>query len=204
MHGGIIGLTGGMGSGKSTALALFKRKGAFVLDADAIVRDLLDKDRAVARAVRRSFGADVFDAGGRIDRKKLAGKVFTAPDCRKKLEKILHPRVRSTIWSALAKKKGRVAVLDIPLLYESKWDKKMDRVVVVDATLERRLARLKKRGFSAAESRRRIAAQMSLAEKARRADFVIDNNGSVAQTKKQIDEIWTELTGGHDGIAARA
>ncbi len=182
----VYGLTGGIGSGKSTVLALLKKKGAFVQDADAIVRELLDKDRTVRAAVKRTFGT--------VERKELARRVFNSRRERKILERILHPRVRKRMWSALRKKKSGVAVFDIPLLYESKWEKKLDGVIVVNASLKTRLARLKKRGVSNAEARRRIKAQMSLAEKARRADFVIDNNESINKTKIQVNKIWKKLT----------
>jgi dephospho-CoA kinase len=201
----VIGLTGGMGSGKSTVLALFKNKGAVVLDADAIVKDLLSNDRKVGREIRKKFGQEVFDDAGKIDRKALAHAVFPRPRRRKALERILHPRVRAAMWSALRNNRKPIAVLDIPLLYESKWQKKLDGVIVVNADMKTRLARLKKRGFAPAEARRRIKVQMDLAEKARRADFVINNNRSIKETKQQVDEIWNELpkmTRRKHGIAA--
>ena len=193
---GVVGLTGGMGSGKSTVLSLFKKKGALVLDADAIVKDLLGSNRMVIRSVRQKFGPGVFDKSGKVDRKALAHLVFPAPKRRKALERILHPMVRKKIWREVRKPRKTVAILDIPLLYESKWHKKLDAVIVVNATMDKRLARLKKRGFAPSEARKRIKIQMSLAEKARRADYVINNNGSIKQTKKQVDEIWKSLRGG--------
>lgn len=197
----VVGLTGGMGSGKSTVLAYFKMKGAQVLDADQIVHELLKKDHAVLRAIKRTFGADVFDASGLVNRKALAARAFISAAQRRKLEKILHPRVRQRIWNDLKKSKNNVSVVDIPLLYESKWEGELDGVVVVDATLRTRLRRLKKKGFALADAKRRIRQQMDLKTKVKRADFVVKNNGSLAQTKKQVDAIWKKLPtlthGGH-------
>ncbi len=196
----LVGLTGGMGSGKSTVLAMFAQKGAFTLDADAIVRDLL-RDKKILKQIRVAFGSGVFDSSGHLDRKALATVVFASVRKRKRLERLLHPRVRETIWRSIEKKNRGVWVIDIPLLYESKWQRKLDAVIVVDATLASRLRRLKRRGFSPSDSKKRIAAQMSLARKVRLADFVVNNNGSIQQTRKQVDEIWKQIPnmthGGH-------
>jgi dephospho-CoA kinase len=192
--GCVIGLTGGIGSGKSTVLALFKKKGAFTLDSDAIVHRL-QKQKTVLNAIKREFGSGVFAAGGELDRKKLAAVVFSSPARKKKLERMIHPLVRKEIYGRLKRRKGNVTVVDVPLLYESGWKNEFDRVIVVNAALKNRVRRLKQKGFDAADIRRRIKAQWSLAKKARLADFVVDNNGPLARTKKQIDPIWNQITG---------
>lgn len=190
----LIGLTGGFGSGKSTALGFFRKHGALTLDADAVVRELLESDRTLLKKIRGRFGKDVFDAKGRLDRKALAAKVFTNTAARKALERMIHPLVRKTIWTQVGKSRKH-AVLDIPLLYESGWQRKLDAVVVVNAGLATRVKRLRKRGFSPAEAKRRIKAQWPLQKKILMADYVVQNDGSKAATKKQIDTIWKKLTG---------
>ena len=104
--GPVIGLTGGMGSGKSTVLAMFRKKGAFVLDADAIVKELLDKNKSVKDRIKKEFGPETVDAGGNVNKRTLARRVFSSARQRKKLERILHPLVRREIWSALRKHWG--------------------------------------------------------------------------------------------------
>ncbi len=192
----VLGLTGGIGSGKSTVLAMFKDKGAFTLDADRIVHDLLEKNRLVRHAIKQRFGTSVFDAAGVLNKRELASVVFDSKAKRRTLEAILHPRVRAAMWNALVERRGNVAVLDIPLLYESKWQADLDGVIVVDASLKKRVARLVKKGFSVSEAAKRIRAQMNLDEKVRLADFVIDNNGTIINTKTQVNTIWNSLHGG--------
>jgi dephospho-CoA kinase len=189
----VLGLTGGIGSGKSTVLSMFKKKGAFTLDADAIVHQLLSKNKDVLASIKRVFGSDVFSHGHELDRRALADQVFRSSNKRKKLERMLHPRVREKIFSELRCRTSRVAVVDVPLLYESGWHKQFDRVIVVTTGLRRRLKRLRNRGFATADVDRRIKTQWPLEKKVRLADFVVDNNGPRAQTKKQVDQIWEKL-----------
>jgi len=204
-----IALTGGFGSGKTTVAGLFRKKGAVVLDADAIVHDLFAGDRAVRAAIRRTFGDAAFTKAGAIDRVFLAKTIFAAPRRRRTLERIVHPAVRRKIRSGMAKAGKRVVVVDIPLLFESGWKERFDAVVVVTAGMDKRLRRLKARGFTAAEARRRIRAQMPLARKARLADLVIDNGGTIQKTRKQISAVWKKITShrdvvrGTNGLTAR-
>ena len=122
----VVGLTGGIGSGKSTVLQMFKKKGAFVLDADEIVNGLLAHNKKVLASIRKKFGADVFDGVGVLIRRKLGERVFVSPSDRFFLEKLLHPLVRSTMKDALRGKSGRVAICDIPLLFETKAERRCD------------------------------------------------------------------------------
>lgn len=172
---------------------MLRNKGAFTLDADSIVRDL-QRDPTVLALIRKKFGPKVFEDEGALNKRALAGIVFSSPKKLRGLERILHSRVRQKIWRTLGSKKGNVAALDIPLLYESKWQDKLDAVIVVSANMTHRLNRLKKKGFLPADAKRRIKAQMKLSEKIKRADFVVNNNGSVRNTKKQVDEIWKRLS----------
>lgn len=190
----LVGLTGGIGSGKSTVLRMFSRKGAFTLDADAIVRDLLDGNGAVRREIRARFGSGSLDRKGRVDRAALAKTVFDRPSERKALEKILHPRVRTAMRRALLKRRGRIAVLDVPLLFESGWPREFDAVVTVWAPEATRRRRLAKRGMAPRDIAARMTAQWPLRKKAAQSDFVIDNGGSLRDTKKNVNNVWTKLS----------
>ncbi len=188
----VIGLTGGLGSGKSTALTLFKKKGAFVLDADALVHESLKKKK-VLQLIKKKFGPDVLTREGTLNRPKMAEIVFSSASKRRTLEKILHPLVRQNMEGALRQTKAKVAVCDVPLLYERGWYKRFKTVVVVTAPLGLRLKRLEKRGLSQAEAKKRIRAQWPLSKKVKRADFVIHNDSTIKKTKNQIDQIWNIL-----------
>ena len=186
-----MGLTGGLGSGKSTVLEMFRKKGAVVLDADAVVHEAYNKT-AVLGKIKKIFGPDVVK-GYRLDRKKLADIVFSSVGKRKKLEKILHPLVRKKMRAVLSRCRAKVAICDVPLLFETGWDKKFKKIIVVDAPLMVRLRRLKKKGYSAEESSRRIAAQWPIAKKIKRADFVVNNASTIKNTKAQVDLIWENI-----------
>lgn len=186
----LIGLTGGFGSGKSTVLKMFQRLGADVFDADAQVQRLLDT-AAVKKKIRHEFGLEVF-SGAKLDRNKMAEKVFGAPRRLKVLEKILHPLVRRAMRRQAARSRKKVLICDIPLLYEKKWQDKFDGVIVVAASLPTRLRRLRKRGYSKTEALRRIEAQLPLNVKIKKATHVVNNNASLAKTRAAVGEIWKE------------
>lgn len=188
-----MGLTGGFGTGKSTVLEMFRRKGARVMDADAIVHRLFARDARLCRAVIRKFGRGVAGLDAGIDRKALAARVFRSTADRRSLERIVHPRVREEILAGMAKTRRGVVIADIPLLFESGWSGRFDRVVVVRANSRNRVRRLAARGFSARDFQRRARAQWPLSKKVRLADHVVDNNGTRARTRKQIDEIWEKI-----------
>jgi len=192
-----VGLTGGFGTGKSTVLEMFRAKGAHVMDADDIVHQLFSKNAATKQAIIRRFGPESVSAGGVVNRKYLARRIFTNVRDRRALEKILHPTVRRRYMAAMNRLRSGVAVVDIPLLYESGLSERFDVIVVVAAGRKHRIRRLVERGFSAREFQRRARAQWPLARKKRLADIVVNNDGSKARTKKQIDEIWQRLTN-HD------
>lgn len=189
-----IGLTGGIGSGKSTVLSMFRALGADVLDADAIVHRLLACDRSVLIAIRNRFGDGVFRRTGQLDRKVLAARVFRNAADRRFLERLIHPRVRREMDRAARASRKRVVVADVPLLFESGWVRRFDRVVVVAASRPVRLRRLAKKGFLRAEALRRMKAQWPMRRKEQRADFVIDNNGSLRSTRRNVKNVWNEIT----------
>ncbi|MFN0117817.1 MAG: dephospho-CoA kinase [Elusimicrobiota bacterium] len=184
----VIGLTGGIGSGKSTVLKMFNKKKVFTSDSDVIVSGLLE-DTHVLKKIRNKFGSDVF-LNGKLNKSVMAKKVFSSLKMKKTLEKILHPLVKKELFSQLHSHRGDIAILDIPLLYESKWDRYLDKVIVVDSPMVVRIKRLQKRGMAMADIKSRMKAQWPLAQKVKKADFVIRNGGSVRETQNQVSKIW--------------
>lgn len=188
----VVALTGGVGTGKSTVLGMFRKKGAFTLDADRIVHELLDKDPRTRARIKKKLGSSFFK-DSRLDKKKLANRIFSSAKTRQGLERILHPSVEKRMREELSRRSGRVAVCDVPLLFEAGWKNKFDAVVVVQASPAVQRARLKKRGGRAADWRARIAAQWPLSRKVEQANFVIDNNGTQKRTDAQVDLIWKRI-----------
>lgn len=186
-------MTGGVGSGKSTVFRLLLEKGAFGLDADAIVRTLLER-ADIRRRIARHFGPQAFRDDGSIDKPALAHLIFSQPSARRALEGIIHPEVRKIIRRELRARSGTVAVCDIPLLFESGWAPFFDRVAVVTASRAARTRRLKRKGWRPSDIERRMKAQWPLARKAKKADFVINNDGTVGQTRKQVRELWRSIS----------
>lgn len=196
-HPRLIGLTGNIGSGKSTVAQLLAAKGAAVIDADALARQATE-DPAVLAAIAQQLGEDLIREG-KLDRAATAQRVFADPEARERLNGIVHPWVRRAMAARIdallaASTPPPVIVLDIPLLYEGGLERTVDAVIVVNAGLPTRLARLTARGLlSADDVRARDAAQLPLAEKVRRADFVIDNEGDLDALAAQIDRLWPLL-----------
>ncbi|PIQ82161.1 MAG: dephospho-CoA kinase [Candidatus Omnitrophica bacterium CG11_big_fil_rev_8_21_14_0_20_64_10] len=195
----VVGLVGGIGSGKSTVAGMFRALGARVLDADRIARELTRPGTAVSKRIRSAFGPEVFRAGGRIDRARLARAIFSDPKRLKQLNRIVHPAVRREIRSRLNRLSRRdpsgVVVLDVPLLLEAgSKHYRCDRLVFVavsSAAAARRLAR--RSGWRPEEVRRRARFQMPLSEKRRLADFVVKNDGSRRSTRSQVARVWKQL-----------
>jgi dephospho-CoA kinase len=192
-----IGLTGGIASGKSTVSALLKKQGAFIIDADQIAHDIVEQGERAYEDIVTAFGRDVILADGRLNRQKLGALVFQDAEKRALLEKFTHPRIEEKIVELMqyAKKNSfQVIILDMPLLFETGWDKKVDEVWViqVDEAIQRQ--RLMKRNFfSEQEAMLRMKAQQSQTEKIRKADQVIDNNGDLAKLQAEILRIWAQV-----------
>ncbi|HHU30196.1 MAG: dephospho-CoA kinase [Bacillota bacterium] len=193
----IVGLTGGIATGKSTVAAMFAKMGIRRFDADSLAREAVEPGTAALQEIARTFGSAVIDDQGRLDRKKMAGIVFNDAGKRKQLEGIIHPRVRLLLEERLAaaRRAGDCLVLvEVPLLYETNFQRFVDKVIVVRVSEQQQLMRLRQRdGLSLAEAKRRIAAQMPLEEKAALADYVIDNGGTLAETEKQARQILGRL-----------
>lgn len=190
----LIGLTGGIASGKSTVGRMLRDLGAPVFDADALVREVQEPGEPVFAAIVAEFGPEVVGPDGRLDRKALGARVFADAEQRRRLERIVHPAVRERMWARIAVARDRgepAAVIDSPLLIEAGLHQQMDQVWVVYVDDDTQLRRLMERdGYTAAEAQQRIAAQMPLAEKVRLAHVVIDNRGSLESTRAQVAAAW--------------
>jgi dephospho-CoA kinase len=194
----IIGLTGGIASGKSTAAKYLERRGAYVIDADRLGHRAYEPGTAAFDAVVKAFGAEVVGGDGRIDRKVLGGKVFGDPEALARLTDIVWPEIRrlATLETAAARHEdpARVIVLEAAVLLEAGWDRTVDEVWAVIVEPEVAMARATARdGVDRETVQRRMDAQMSNAERIARADVVIDNSGSEAALEAQLDEAWRGL-----------
>jgi dephospho-CoA kinase len=197
---GRVALTGGIATGKSHCLARFEALGVPVIDADVIARGLVAPGTPGLAAVVARFGPGIVRPGGDLDRDALASLVFADPAARRDLEDILHPAVYRAIddwFESVAGRTGsggaRLAMADIPLLYETGRDAEFDKVVVVACSREEQLERLGARGLSPEGARVRIASQLPIEEKTRRADYVIDTSSTPALTDRQVVEVWERL-----------
>ena len=188
-----IGLTGGIGSGKSTVSALLAERGAVVVDADLIAREVVEAGTPGLASVVAAFGEEVLTADGALDRPALAAVVFSDPAARARLDAIVHPLVRQRTAELVgAAAEDAVVVNDVPLLVETGQAGSYDLVLVVEADVETRVARLGQRGLTAADARARIAAQATDEQRRAVADVVLDNSGTTEQLADQVDRFWAE------------
>ncbi|SDS10088.1 dephospho-CoA kinase [Friedmanniella luteola] len=192
-----VGLTGGIASGKSTVAAELARRGAVLVDADALAREVVEPGTPGLDAVVHRFGPEVLD-GERLDRAALGRRVFADAEARRDLERIIHPRVRARAAQLEAAADADAVVVHvIPLLVETGQADDFDLCVVVDLEPDTQLRRLRERnGLTAEEARARVEAQASRAERLAAADWVIDNEGSPADLRRQVDTLWSELAAG--------
>jgi len=192
----VVGLTGGIASGKSTVTAMFRELGAEVIDADQVARDVVEPGTAGLEEVARRFPG-VVDATGRLDRVALGRRVFADPAERRALEAIVHPRIREEVarrTDALARTGVTVVLYDAALLIENGLHREMDGVVLVSAPEAVQRERLSARdGLDDAAITARLAAQLPLAEKRAHATWVVDNGGSVDDTRAQVQRIWEDI-----------
>ena len=199
----VIGLTGGIASGKSTMARFFRDKGAAVLSADTIAFALAKPRQILYRLYVAHFGEEILQADGTLDRRAIGRLVFDNDAERQWLDETTHPILERAMRRQIAVKQAKnfpVIILDVPLLFEAGWDKMTEEncLVFVDEAVQ--LTRLMRRnGYTEAEARARIAAQMPLSEKKKRADTFIDNNGSLEESFLQAEKLWKEWT--HAGIS---
>lgn len=184
-----IGLTGGIGSGKSTVAMHFARLGAPVIDTDEIARDLAMPEKPAYRYIVHHFGQEIVQPDGHLDRARLRQIVFDDAEKRKTLEGILHPRIHAQLMARAAELRAPYCVFVIPLLIESRTDYGIGRILVVDVDPDAQLERVVARGLSNDQARKIIAAQASRAERLQRADDVIENRGSIADLETQVDKL---------------
>ena len=194
----MIGLTGGIGSGKSTVAARMRQRGFPVVDADQVARDNMEPGSPVLAAVAEEFGADLLGPDGALDRAELARRAFASEEATQRLNAITHPAIRAESarrFAALEAAGERAAVYDMPLLVELGMDQDMDMTVVVDVNPEERVRRLvAHRGLDEADARNRIARQIPDVERRAAADVVLDNNGTEDKLAQQVDTLANRIT----------
>ena len=193
----IVGLTGGIASGKNTVALMFNALGAEIIDADKIANDLInarvDRDNIPAKIVG-FFGEDILNNSGMIDKKSLADIVFKDRKKLEYLDSIMHPEIISIIKDKIALSRNGVVIINAPLIVETEAISLVDKLIVVSVSTENQIVRLRARSsLTKEEACQRIDAQLPIKEKEKFADFVIDNNGRLEETEKQVKKIWKEL-----------
>ncbi len=185
-----VGITGGIGSGKTTVAGEFLRLGFPVIFADEIAKSIADSSAAVRRQLIRILGRDAYRANGRLNRSVVASRIFSDPRLRRRMEAVIHPRVEREVdrlFRELGRRGECLAFVEAALIFEAKMERMLHAVVVVDAPAAKRLARVRRRdGVEHEAVRRRMANQLPAREKRSRADVVIRNNGTRAQLRAQV------------------
>jgi len=190
----VIGLTGSFGTGKTTVASIFRRLGAEILDADRIAHSVIRKGTTAHRKVVEAFGDGVLTGAGSIDRKKLGRMVFGNKRYVRRLNAIVHPAVIDRIKRGIERSKKEIVVIDAPLLVEAHLMNMIDKLLVVKASRENQIKRcVKKFGISKKDVLERIGHQIPIEEKVKMADYIIDNNGKMGETEKQVKRIWEEI-----------
>lgn len=193
-----VGLTGGLGSGKSTASKFFESMGAYILDADEAAKNLIDNSKKVQSELIKEFGTDIIDISGKIDKKKLARIAFQDEDHQQRLNYVVHPHIHQEIDKCFQKildtGKHPLFIVDAALIYESGYDSHLDYVIVISAQLKHRMERaLDRKTLSRDEILKRIEFQWPEEDKTNIADYVIHNDGTELELKNQIDELYNTL-----------
>ena len=203
-----VGLTGGIGSGKSVVARMFAERGVDIVDTDQIARGLTVAGGAAMPAVLAAFGADFADRDGALDRARMRALVFSDPDAKRRLEAILHPMIRDAVYAASLLGTGPYVIFDIPLLVESgTWRERLQRVLVVDCPEDMQLARvIARNGLPETQVRAIMAAQVPRQVRLAAADDVVDNSGDLAALAPQIDRLhglYVDLAGAQAHGSAR-
>ena len=189
-----IGLTGGIGSGKSTVASMLAAKGAVIIDADQISREIVEPGQPALDEIVAVFGPSVLREDGTLNRGELARLAFADKDLTKRLNAIMHPRISAESAARIsAAPAGSIVVYDMPLLVETKQDSAVDHVIVVDVPVETQRERAIGRGLEAEDVDRRIEAQATREQRLAVANTVIDNSGSIEKTQAQVDSLWASL-----------
>lgn len=202
VHYKLIGLTGGIASGKSTVSDYLKSKGAYIVDADQIARDIVQIGQSAWHQIKEKWGSQILQDTGQLDRKKLGALVFNDPKARKALEEITHPciaqesalRIQNALQQAQKGVQDTLVVYDAALLIESGRYEQFRPIVLVSCSIEKQIQRIKQRdALTHQHAVQRLQAQMSLQDKLPYADYVIKNDQTLAVLSQQIDELWQEL-----------
>lgn len=193
----IVGLTGGIASGKTAIAKIFQDLGAVVINLDLLSHNLLRNDELIKEKLIYSFGRGILDDRGEIDRQKLGRLVFDNPNYLSYLNSIVHPKViqlsNDLARQELAKNKSKIVILDVPLLIECNMMDKVDLIILVYSDKATQIKRLLERGLPENEAIKRINSQMPFEEKRPFADYIINNNGSFEDTVKQVKDIWNHI-----------
>jgi dephospho-CoA kinase len=190
----LIGLTGGIASGKSTVAKLLAKHGAETIDADQVARDVVEVGTVGLAAVVEAFGKGVLTSEGTLNRENLGSIIFSEPNMRLKLEAILHPLIKARTMELISKSQREIVVYAVPLLVEASVDYPFDFIVTVEAGQDNQLERLvRSRGLSLDQARERLASQATREQREARADFVIDSSGTLEQLATQVDTLWLEI-----------
>lgn len=195
----IYGLTGGIATGKSTVAKMLRELGAYIIDADQISRQVVEPDQLGAKRIREHFGAELFTIDGNLKRDKLAQIIFQDPNARHQLNSFLHPLIMKEIQKQtdeiLKQAPDAVIIWDIPLLFEENLTDFVQKVIVIYVPEEVQRVRLQLRSnLGREEIESRIQSQLSIEEKKSLADYLIDNSGTIQQTKRQVVALWNHLT----------
>src|SRR3954468_9256092 len=193
----LVGLTGNIGSGKSTVAQMLSERGATIIDADVLARRAVEAGTAAYDQIRAPWSPEILAPDGHLDRAALRRIVFADHEQLEELNQIVHPeveRLRTRLVDKARKREDRLVVCDIPLLFERHMTDRFDRIILVDANRALRLERLvKDRGLRETEAMEMIAAQMPAELKRARADFVIDNDGTLTQLERRVHDVWAAL-----------
>jgi dephospho-CoA kinase len=192
----VVALTGNYGMGKSSVLSLFKKLGAVVLDSDRMVQVLLNNPKVI-HTIKAHFGKTVLSENGTINRERLAEIIFRDDALRRSLEDILHPLLFDRIDTLLAadKRKGMIAVVEVPLLFERGYENRFHRTITVFTDEETALKRLEVKGVDRGKATLRLNTQLPIDEKKRRSDYMIDNRGTPEETGVQVEMLYKKLVG---------
>lgn len=197
----LVGLTGGIASGKSSVAALLRDAGAETIDADQVAREVVEPGTSGLAQIVEVFGEAILNPDGSLSREKLAQLVFQDPNLRLKLEAILHPLIRSKTMALIEQSSKDVVIYQVPLLVEAKVDYPFDMIVTVEAGLDNQIKRLTgSRGLSEAQARQRIEAQASELQRIQASDYVIDSSGPRENLAAQVAKLWHQIESAAKGV----
>ncbi len=194
----IIGITGGIASGKTEVAKVFQKKGAVIISGDEIGKEVVEKNPAVLKKLIKIFGRVILNSNGKLNRRKLGMVAFANEKNKEKLNRIVHPYLLKELEQEItkfrrARKSGKILVVDAALIVEWKLYKKLDKLILVTSSSQKRLQRLKKLGYSEKEASDRIRRQLTDKQRKKYADFVISNHGSLKELKNRTLAVWKRV-----------